>query len=154
MIYFKYTYYKESFWANVVECSALLLVVLGAAIGVLNVDTLKIWGGILVFLAAFVAHFGVKKLAAKVNTYTMEKKIAEDVSYAKYIAVTYPEMTLRCLELNSDYAECGDKILFEDFHPKRQRNNMIIQIVGLGVLLAILAAIIIFFVYIHNVYGI
>lgn len=154
MLWIIYTHYKESFWANVVECSALLLVVLGAAIGVLNVDTLKIWGGILVFLVAFAAHFGVKKLAAKVNTYTMEKKIAENASYAKYIAVTYPDWTLRCIELNSEYADYGDNIPFVDFHPKRQRNNMIIQIVGLGVLLAIFGALIIWCVYIQNEYGI
>lgn len=153
MIYFKYTYYKESFWANVVECSALLLVVLGAGIWILNADTLKMWGA-LILLAFFAAHFGVKALAAKVNTYTIKKKISEDVSYAKYIAVTYPDMELLCIELNPDYAECGKDIPFEDFHPKRQRNDMIIKIVGLGVLLAIFAALVIWCINIQNEFGI
>lgn len=153
MIYFKYTYYKESFWANVVECSALLLVVLGAGIWILNVDTLKMWGA-LILLAFFVAHFGVKKLAAKVNTRTINKKISEDVSYAKYIVVTYPDMEALCIELNQDYAECGKDIPFEDFHPKRKRNGMIIQIVGLVVLLGILTALIIWCTYIQRELGV
>ncbi|MDE7278371.1 MAG: hypothetical protein K2N26_01415 [Oscillospiraceae bacterium] len=70
------------------------------------------------------------------------------------IAVTYPEWTLRCIELNSEYADYGDDIPFVDFNPNRQRNGMIVQIVGLSVLFSIWGAFIIWLVYLHNKYGI
>lgn len=140
MIFFKYTYYRESRLANAIECSALLLVVLGAAIGILNAQKIGFMPALLIVAMFFAAHFGVKKIAAKVNNYMIEKRIAADPSYAKYIAVTYPDMQLRCSFLNSEYAENGDNIPFVDFHPKRERNTLIIQIVGLTILLLITAA--------------
>ncbi len=145
-------YYKESFWANVVECIALLCPIMAAAICIFVLDIESL--GFLIIAAAFAGTFLLKRAAAKVNTYTMEKKIAENASYAKYIAETYPDMKLRCLELNAEYAIYGYSIPFVDFHPKRQRNSMIIQIVGLGILFTIMAVFIIWLVYLHNTYGI
>ncbi|MDE5992274.1 MAG: hypothetical protein K2G87_04415 [Oscillospiraceae bacterium] len=107
-----------------------------------------------VIAVGFAAEFLLKRVAAKVNKYTMENKIAENASYARYIAETYPDWTWRCIELNPEYAEYGDDIPFVDFHPNRHRNIIIIQIVGLGVLFAIFGAFIIWLVYLHNKYGI
>ena len=156
MLWIIYTYYKESFLANVVECTALLCPFIAAAICIFVLDIEAIGMPVcLTFIAVgFAAEFLLKRVAAKVNKYTMENKIAENASYAKYIAVTYPDWTLRCIELNSEYADYGDDIPYVDFHPKRQRNSMIIQIVGLGLILSIFGALIIWCVYIHKVYGI
>ena len=156
MIAIIYTYYKESFLANVVECTALLCPFIAAAICIfaLDIESLGILIWLTIIAAGFAAEFLLKRVAAKVNKYTMENKIAENASYAKYIAVTYPDWTLRCIELNSEYADYGDDIPFVDFHPKRQRNSMIIQIVGLSLILGIFGALIIWCVYIHKVYGI
>lgn len=156
MLWIFYTYYKESFWANVVECMSLFCPIIAAAIYIfaLDMESLGVLGCLTVIGIGFVGWFLLKRAAVKVNTYTMENKIAENASYAKYIAVTYPEWTLRCIELNSEYADYGDDIPFEDFHPNRQRNGMIVQIVGLGIIFAILGALIIWLVYLHNKYGI
>lgn len=156
MIFIFYTYYKESFWANVVECSALLCPIIAAAIClfVLDVNSIGILPCLPIVAASFAAAFLLKRAAKKVSTYTINKKISEDVSYAKYIAVTYPDMELLCIELNPDYAECGKDIPYEDFHPKRKRNGMIIHIVGLGVLLAVFAALVIWCINIQNEFGI
>lgn len=156
MLWIIYTYYKESFWANVVECTALLCPIIAGAICIfaLDIESLGVMILLTVIAIGFAAEFLLKRVAAKVNKYTMENKIAENASYAKYIADTYPEWTLRCIELNSEYADYGDDIPFVDFHPKRQRNSMIIQIVGLGLIFAIFGAFIIWLVYLHNKYGI
>lgn len=156
MIAIIYTYYKESFLANVVECTALLCPIIAGAICifVLDIESLGVLIMLTVIAVGFAAEFLLKRVAAKVNKYTMENKIAENASYAKYVAETYPDWTLRCIELNPEYAEYGDDIPFVDFHPNRQRNSMIIQIVGLGVLFAICGAFIIWLVYLHNKYGI
>lgn len=156
MLWIFYTYYKESFWANVVECMSLLCPIIAAAICifVLDAESLGFMICLTIIAAGFAAEFLLKRAATKVNTHTMEKKITENASYAKYIAETYPDWTWRCIELNSEYADYGDDIPFVDFHPNRQRNGMIVQIVGLGIIFAILGALIIWLVYLHNKYGI
>ncbi len=93
----------------------------------------------------FAWYFLLKRTASKVNTYTIEKKIAENTSYAKYIAEVYPNWTWRYIELNPEYDEYGDDIPFVDFYPNRQRKS---------VLFAIWGAFIIWLVYLHNKYGI
>ncbi len=102
----------------------------------------------------FAWYFLLKRTASKVNTYTIEKKIAENTSYAKYIAEVYPNWTWRYIELNPEYDEYGDDIPFVDFYPNRQRNSVIVQIIGLSVLFVIWGAFIIWLVYLHNKYGI
>lgn len=150
MIYFKYTYYKESFWANFTECLALLLVVLGAAIGIFNINTIGFIPAVLIFFASFIIHLGVKVLASKINDFQIEKKISENASYAKYISVTYPDLTLKCIELNKEYAEYADEIPFEDFHPKRDKTNMIISIAGLSFLVLLVIGVFILGAYMDN----
>lgn len=156
MLWIIYKYYKESFWANVVECTSLLCPIIAAAIYIfaLDMEALGIWGCLTVLGVGFAGYFLLKRTAAKVNTYTIKKKIAENASYAKYIAETYPDWTWRCIELNPEYAEYGDDIPFVNFHPNRQRNGVIVHIVGLNVLFAIWGAFIIWLVYLHNKYGI
>ncbi len=65
-----------------------------------------------------------------------------------------PNWTWRYIELNPEYDEYGADIPFVDFHPNRQRNSVIVQIIGLSVLFAIWGAFIIWLVYLHNKYGI
>lgn len=156
MIWFSYRYYKESFWANVVECTALLCPIIALAICLfaLDIESIGVPNTLLIVGVGFAVCALLKRAADKVNTYTMEKKIAENPSYARYIAETYPDMKLRCMELNIEYASYGDDIPFKDFHPNRERNGTIVHIVGLGVLFAIGAAFVIWMVYLHNTYGI
>ncbi len=156
MLWIIYTYYKESFWANVVECISLLCPIIAAAICifVLDIEAIGMPVCLTIIAAGFLGWFLLKRAAVKVNKYTMEKMISENASYAKYIADTYPDWTWRCIKLNREYADYGDDIPFKDFHPNRQRNSMIIQIVGLGIIFAIFGALIIWLVYLHNTYGI
>ncbi|MDE5577295.1 MAG: hypothetical protein K2J11_07910 [Oscillospiraceae bacterium] len=134
MIYFKYTYYKESIAANLIEYAAFLCIPAGFITAILLVANGYDLGAAAVIVFG-IMFFALKKLADVYYEHYLKAKIMSNASYAKYISVVYPSKNEMCMALNSEYREYSESIPFCDFNPNRTRNERIFT--ALKVLLAV-----------------
>ena len=140
---FSYWYYKESDLAAAVEYFGIFLVCFAAGAVIINANSIGIKKGLINIAAALLLNYPVRKAAAALNDICVKRKIRGNVDSAKYFAVTYPQYSGLCEELNDEYAVNPDAVPYRDFHPKRQLVMNIVALVGLGLLFLIAAAAII-----------
>lgn len=151
MIFFKYTYYKECPAANLVEALSLIAVVIGAGIAAMQTRSMiRLIPAFLIFGLSLALRYFLKKAAAKVNTKYLERRIAKDAVYAKYIADTYPDWFLRCAELNPEYAADPEGIPYADLGSGRAHVINIIKLCGLLFLIALCIFVIVGGIWLSN----
>lgn len=134
MFYLKYTYYRESIAANLIECAAFLCIPAGFITAILLVGNDYDLGAAAVIVFG-IMFFVLKKLADIYYNHSLKTKIMSNASYAKYISVVYPSKNEMCMALNSEYREYSESIPFCDFNPNRTRNERIFT--ALRLLLAV-----------------
>ncbi len=140
---FLYTYYKESLAANAIELLSYLCLV-GTIACIVAIDKSggnMIW--VFMIITSVLAFMAFQIIAEKYYNNTLKKRIISDASYAKYIAETYQDMAIMCAELNEAYKEYSDTIPFCDFNPHRKRNQIIIMLAELLIIMLAFAGIII-----------
>ena len=145
-----YWYYKESDLAAAVEYFGIFLVCFAIGAVIINANSIGIKKGLINIAAAFLLNYPVRKAAAALNDFCGRRKIKESADFAKYFAVTYPQYSGLCEELNDEYAVNPDAVPYRDFHPKRQLVMNIVALIGLGLLFLIAVAAIIACIWVKN----
>lgn len=126
-IVLKFTYYRESIAANLIECAAFLCIPAGFITAILLVGNGYDLGAAAVVVFG-ILFFALRKLANIYYDRSLRTKIMSNASYAKYISVIYPSKKEMCTALNSEYREYSESIPFCDFNPNRTRNERIFTI--------------------------
>lgn len=147
---FTYWYYKESDLAAAVEYFGIFLVVFTCGAVILNAYRIGVARGLINIALSLLLNYPIKKCAAVLNDFCVRKKIRESADFAKYFAVTYPEHSNLCGELNDEYAVNPDAIPYRDFHPKRQLAMNIFALAGLILLFLIAVAFIAGCIWVKN----
>lgn len=145
-----YWYYKESNLAAAVEYFGIFLVCFTLGAVILNVNSIGLKKSFINAAAALLLNYPLRKAAAALNDICVKRKIKENADFAKYFAVTYPQYSELCEELNDEYAVNPDAVPYRDFHPKRQLAMNIAALIGLGLLFLIAAAAIIACIWVKN----
>lgn len=126
---YKYTYYKESIAANLIECAAFLCIPAGFITAILLIgNDYDVNIGAVAVVVFGIMFFVLNKLADVYYNHTLKTKIMSNASYAKYISVVYPSKNETCRALNSEYREYSESIPFCDFNPNRTRNERIFTV--------------------------
>ena len=129
---YKYTYYKESISANLIECAAFLCIPAGFITAILLIgNDYDVNIGAVALVVFGIMFFVLNKLADVYYNHTLKTKIMSNASYAKYISVVYPSKKELCMILNSEYMECSESIPFRDFNPNKIRNERIFKVLRL-----------------------
>ena len=133
---------------SVIAGLGLVFVLLGGRNAVLS-DYLLAAGGMLLVNRAFAAS------AKYVNNAHVKKRIVSDTDYAYEFAYKYPEQAHLCTELNPCYAANPDAVPAEKIREKLEqeansfeKTRKIICVAGLGFLFLVLAAAVIFCVWV------
>lgn len=153
---YSYTAYRECAAAAALECVSLVasVVLIGIAFVLLS-HADSIWYVLAALAAVILFRHLTKLLIRLLNNVLVKRNIRKDAEYAAYFALQYPEHAQLCAELNEIYAANPDAVPAEEIRARmtgaRSRDERILRAVGyagLGFLVLIAAAFVIFIIWV------